>query len=37
MSQILEYKCPCCGGIIEFDSGLQQMKCLQRFQHFSPR
>ena len=25
--QILEYKCPCCGGIIEFDSGLQQMKC----------
>jgi DNA-directed RNA polymerase subunit RPC12/RpoP len=25
--QILEYKCPCCSGIIEFDSGLQQMKC----------
>ena len=27
MSTILEYKCPCCGGKIEFDSGLQQMKC----------
>ena len=25
--QILEFKCPCCSGIIEFDSGLQQMKC----------
>lgn len=27
MAQSMEYKCPCCGGIIEFDSGLQQMKC----------
>ena len=25
--QILEYKCPCCSGIIEFDSGTQKMKC----------
>ena len=22
-----EYKCPCCGGAIHFDSGLQKMKC----------
>lgn len=22
-----EYKCPCCGGAIEFDSSLQKMKC----------
>ena len=22
-----EYKCPCCGGAIEFDSGIQKMKC----------
>ena len=27
MSTILEYKCPCCDGKIEFDSTLQQMKC----------
>ena len=27
MSQILEYKCPCCSGIIEFDSSSQMMKC----------
>ena len=27
MPTIMEYKCPCCGGKIEFDSGLQQMKC----------
>lgn len=27
MSAIIEYKCPCCGGKIEFDSSLQQMKC----------
>ena len=27
MATVLEYKCPCCGGKIEFDSGLQQMKC----------
>lgn len=27
MSDILEYKCPCCGGAIEFDSSLQKMKC----------
>lgn len=27
MDNLLEYKCPCCGGSIEFDSNLQQMKC----------
>ena len=27
MAQILEYKCPCCGGIIVFDAGTQMMKC----------
>ena len=24
---VLEYKCPCCGGKIEFDSSIQKMKC----------
>lgn len=27
MSALLEYKCPSCGGAIEFDSSLQKMKC----------
>ena len=27
MADLLEYKCPCCGGMLEFDSGVQQMKC----------
>lgn len=27
MSDLLEYKCPCCGGAIEFNSKLQKMKC----------
>jgi len=27
LSGLLEYKCPCCGGAIAFDSGLQKMKC----------
>ncbi|MCQ2354145.1 MAG: hypothetical protein MJ102_03455 [Clostridia bacterium] len=27
MAAIQEYKCPCCGGAIEFDSSLQKMKC----------
>lgn len=27
MSTLLEYKCPCCGGAIQFDSSLQKMKC----------
>lgn len=27
MSLLQEYKCPCCGGAIAFDSGIQKMKC----------
>lgn len=27
MSTLQEYKCPCCGGSIAFDSGSQKMKC----------
>ena len=27
MPDILEYKCPCCGGAIAFDSRIQKMKC----------
>ena len=27
MKTLQEYKCPCCGGAIAFDSALQKMKC----------
>ncbi len=27
MADVLEYKCPCCGGAIAFDSQTQKMKC----------
>ena len=27
MANLLEYKCPCCGGAIAFDSTIQKMKC----------
>ena len=27
MSTLLDYKCPSCGGAIQFDSGTQNMKC----------
>ena len=27
MANLMEYKCPCCGGAIGFDSASQQMKC----------
>ena len=27
METLLQYKCPCCGGAIEFNSGVQKMKC----------
>ena len=27
MPTLQEYKCPCCGGAIDFDSSLQKMKC----------
>lgn len=27
MSEAMQYKCPCCGGEIVFDSTSQKMKC----------
>ena len=27
MAKLQEYKCPCCGGAIAFDSTIQKMKC----------
>ena len=27
MTTLLEYKCPNCGGAIEFNSSIQKMKC----------
>ena len=27
MSEVIEYKCPACGGAMEFDSSSQKMKC----------
>ncbi len=27
MNNLLEYKCPCCGGKIEFNSSLQKLQC----------
>ena len=27
MATLLEYKCPCCGGALSFDSEAQKMKC----------
>lgn len=27
MAAVLEYKCPCCGGAISFDTDAQKMKC----------
>ena len=27
MAQLIEYKCPRCGGTLEFDSALQKLKC----------
>lgn len=27
MASVMEYKCPCCGGAVEFSSSLQKMKC----------
>ncbi len=27
MAELMEYKCPACGGALEFDPGLQKMKC----------
>ena len=27
MANLMEYKCPCCAGKLNFDSGVQKMKC----------
>lgn len=27
MAKLIEYKCPCCGGAVEFDSSVQKVKC----------
>lgn len=27
MSEVIQYKCPCCGGAVEFNSEIQEMKC----------
>ena len=27
MADLMEYKCPCCGGGIAFNSAIQKMKC----------
>ena len=36
MSELNEYKCPCCGGAIAFDSNLQMMKCPYCDTEFDP-
>ncbi len=36
MATLLEYKCPCCGGAIEFNSGLQKLKCPYCDTEFDP-
>lgn len=36
MSVLQEYKCPCCGGAIEFDSATQKMKCPYCDAEFEP-
>ena len=27
MAEIQEFKCPCCGGSVEFNSDIQKMQC----------
>ena len=27
MADVMEYKCPACGGAMEFDSASQKLKC----------
>lgn len=36
MSELQEFKCPCCGGSIEFDTASQQMKCPYCDTEFDP-
>lgn len=35
MSQVITFKCPCCGGYLEFDPGTQRFKCLYCGQQLS--
>ncbi|MBE6927375.1 MAG: hypothetical protein E7467_02610 [Ruminococcaceae bacterium] len=37
MDTVLHYKCPCCGGQVEFDSHSQQMKCPFCDSEFDPQ
>ncbi|MBQ8893799.1 MAG: hypothetical protein IJ043_05260 [Clostridia bacterium] len=36
MATLLEYKCPCCGGAISFESSLQKLKCPYCDTEFEP-
>ncbi len=36
MANVLEYKCPCCGGAVAFDSKTQNMKCPYCDTEFDP-
>jgi len=36
LADLQEYKCPCCGGAITFDSALQKMKCPYCDTEFEP-
>lgn len=37
MSELIEFKCPCCGGAIEFNANAQTMKCPYCDSEFSPQ
>lgn len=37
MADIFEYKCPCCGGAINFDPSVQKMKCPYCDSEFDPK
>ena len=36
MSELFEYKCPCCGGALEFNSDIQKVKCPYCDTEFEP-
>ncbi len=36
MAELLEYKCPCCGGAIEFNPNLQKIECPYCLTEFDP-
>lgn len=37
MAELLEYKCPCCGGAISFNADLQKLKCPYCDTEFDPQ